>query len=138
LNPETGEYNEYKSATPGGHPYGITIDSEDNAWFAQLEADRLGVVNGRTGEVSEVALPPLKEEFAAKDRDVAARGIAVNGVPAIYQKGPRRLNADPKGDSVWVGEFWGGNLLKVNIHTKKLTEYKVPTPTGHPYTAVVE
>src|SRR5205814_1181098 len=38
----------------------------------------------------------------------------------------------------WVGEFWGGNLLKVDIHTHKVNEYEVPTPAGHPYTAAVD
>ncbi len=40
LNPQTGKYTAYKSLTPGGGPYGITIDAEDNAWVAQLQSDR--------------------------------------------------------------------------------------------------
>jgi len=139
LNPNTGEYTEYKSVTPGGNPYGITVDSEDNAWFAQLGADRVCVVNGRTGEISEVIVPRVDSaEINAKDRDIAQRSEIINNVPAIYQRGPRRLGADRNGDSVWVAEYWEGKLAKIDIHTKKLTEYTVPNPTSHPYTAVVD
>ena len=139
LNPETGEYTEYKSVTPGGHPYGITIDSEDNAWFAQLWADRVGFVNARTGEVGEVVLPPVDDkEISAKDREISKRSGTINNAPLIYQKGPRRLGADPNGDAVWVAEFYAGNLAKIDIHTKKLTEYKVPNPKSEPYSAMVD
>ena len=40
LNPETGAYTDFKSVTKGGAPYGIAVDSEDNAWITQLGADR--------------------------------------------------------------------------------------------------
>jgi virginiamycin B lyase len=141
LNPVTGKYTEYKSVTPEGEPYGITIDSEDNAWYAQLEADKVAWINGRTGEVGEVAVPPVSESaISPQDREIARRGATriINTVPQIYQKGPRRIGADPEGDSVWVGEFYGGNLMKIDIHTKKVTEYRVPFPESHPYGAVID
>jgi streptogramin lyase len=124
LNPKTGEYTEFKSKTPLGRPYGLTVDSEDNAWFAQIAVDKVGYVNGRTGEVGEVVLPPIDdEEISAKDRE-AGRGWSMN--QPLYGKGPRRLRGDRKGDTVWVAEYFGGRLAKIDIHTKKLTEYKLP------------
>ena len=139
LNPKTGEYTEYKSVTPGGNQYGITIDSEDNAWFAHLYADRVGYVNGRTGEVGEVVIPPASDEIDPKDREIAKRtGAQIDDIPAVYQSGPRRLGADPNGDTVWVGEYFSGRLGKINIHTKEYTGYEVPNPTSHPYDARVD
>ena len=139
LNPKTGEYTEYKSVTPGGNQYGIAIDSEDNAWFAHLGADRVGYINGRTGEVGEVVIPPATKEIDPKDVEIAKRtGAWVDDVPAMYQSGPRRLGTDPKGDTVWVGEYFAGRLGKINIHTKEYTGYEVPNPASNPYDARVD
>ena len=124
LNPKSGEYTEFKSKTPLGRPYGLTIDSEDNAWIAQIAVDKVGYVDSRTGEVGEVVLPPIDdEEISARDREVG-RGWSMN--EPLYAKGPRRLRGDRKGDSVWVAEYFASRLAKINIHTKKLTEYKLP------------
>lgn len=138
LNPQTGKYTAYKSVTPGGGPYGITIDAEDNVWVAQLQSDRLTVVNSRTGEVSEVVLPPLDEEISAKDREIGERNGSTNNSAPLFQKGPRRLGADPNGDAVWVAEYFAGRLARIDIHTLKVTEYKVPHRYSHPYAVVVD
>ncbi|OFV98517.1 MAG: hypothetical protein A3H28_09145 [Acidobacteria bacterium RIFCSPLOWO2_02_FULL_61_28] len=138
LNPATGEYTDYKSITPGGGIYGIAVDAEDNAWIAQLGADRLMVANGRTGEVSEVVLSPLMEGVSEKDREIGRRSGAANNTAPLYFKGPRRLGGDPKGDSVWVAEFWAGRLARINSRTKKVTEYQLPSKYAHPYDVQVD
>lgn len=126
INPETGVYTEFKAVTPLGRPYDMAIDSEDKVWFAQIAVDKLGIVDTQTGEVSEVALPPLDEEISAQDREIGQSSGAWTMNAPLYQKGPRRMGADPNGNTVWVGEFWAGRLAKIDIHTKKITEYKVP------------
>ena len=137
LNPESGVYTQYKSITKGGSIYGIAVDAEDKAWIAQLGADRLMVADGRTGEVSEVALPPV-EGVGEKDREIAARVGSGTNAGALTMKGPRRLGADKNGNAVWVAEYWSGQLAKIDIHTKKVTEYKVPSRYSHPYDIVVD
>jgi streptogramin lyase len=137
LNPQTGVYTQYKSITKGGSIYGIAVDAEDNAWIAQLGADRLMVVNGRTGEVGEVALPPV-EGVGARDREIAERVGSGTNAGALTMKGPRRLGADKNGTDVWVAEYWSGQVAKIDIHTKKVTEYKVPSRYSHPYDIVVD
>ena len=102
LDPKTGEYSAYESVTKGGSPYGITIDARSNAWYAQINSDRLGVVDSEKGKVSEVVLPLLDVQLTAKDREIGQKvGAGVDAAP-LYQKGPRRLAADPSGDNVWV------------------------------------
>jgi virginiamycin B lyase len=124
LNPKTGGYTEFKSRTPVGRPYGVTVDSEDNVWFAQLAINKIGYVDGSTGEVGEVSLPSIEDEdIDPADKEVGW-GWAAN--QPLYSKGPRRLRADMKGSSLWVCEFFAGRLAKIDIHTKKLTEYKLP------------
>ena len=138
LNPQTGEYTDYKSITKGGSPYGVTVDSEDNAWVAQLGGDKLMVINGKNGEVGEVSLSPMMDGVSAKDKEIGERSGAITNAAPLYFKGPRRLGADKNGDAVWVAEFWAGNLAKVDIHTRKVTEYKVPYRYSHPYAVAVD
>ncbi len=137
LDPETGEYTDYMALTPGGNPYGIGVDSEDNAWMAQLAGDRLMVVNTRNGEVGEVILPRLPE-VSAKDVEIGERSGAANNAAPLYFKGPRRLGGDPKGDSVWVAEFWAGKLARINIRTREIKEYSLPSKYSHPYDVQVD
>ncbi len=137
LNPQTGEYTDYKSITKGGYPYGVTVDSEDNAWVAQLAGDKLMVVNGKNGEVGEVALTPL-DGVSPKDREIGQRSGAITNAAPLYFKGPRRLAADRNGDAVWVAEYWAGMLAKIDIHTRRITEYKVPYRYSHPYAVAID
>ncbi len=48
------------------------------------------------------------------------------------------MGADKNGDTVWVGDFWGGNLAKIDIHTLKTTLYPYPKPTPGTYDVVVD
>lgn len=137
LNPQTGEYAEYKTPTKGGQPYGMTVDSEDNAWFAQLQGDKVSVVDARTGQVTDIDVAVTGVEFNPKDREIGERSGSALKVPPVYAKGPRRMAADPKGDAVWVAEYWAGKLAKFDIHTKKVTEYNM-NPDSHPYTIAVD
>ena len=127
LNPGTGEFTEFKAPSTGGRPYDLEVDAEGNAWFPMMAVDRMGVVDARTGQVSEVALPPLEDaDISVADRVIGQRSGAWTDSAPIFQKGPRRLGTDPNGDTVWFGEFWSGKLGKIDIHTKKVTEYDIP------------
>ena len=137
--PETGVYTEFKSVTPIGRPYDMAIDSEDKVWFAQIALDKLGVMDTRTEQVSELSLPPLGDEISAQDREIGESTGAWTMNAPLYHKGPRRMGADPNGNTVWVGEFWAGRLAKIDIHTRKITEYEIPEGRyADPYKIVVD
>jgi streptogramin lyase len=139
LDPKSGVYTEFNSVRPGGMPYGMGADSEDNAWFAKFQDDGVGFVDSKSGQVDEVILPTLGEEIPAKDIEIAKKTGMINGVPAVYQVGPRRLGTDHHGDGVWVGEYFAGRLSKIDIHTKKVTEHPVPGGRyAHPYAIAVD
>ena len=91
LNPQTGEYTEYKTATKEGQPYGLTIDSEDNTWFAQWQGDTVSVVNARTGQVTDINMAVTGVEFDPRDREIGERSGWPFKVPPIWKKGPRRI-----------------------------------------------
>ena len=98
------------------------------------------VVNGRTDEVSEVVLPPLDNwKMDPKDVEIGERsGSTANSAP-LNQKGPRRIGADPTNGTVWSGEYWSGMLAKIDVRTKKVTEYPMPSSMfHHPYAVVVD
>jgi virginiamycin B lyase len=138
MDPKTGTYVLYPSVTPLGRPYGLTVDREDKAWFAQIAVDKVGWVDGRTGDVGEVVLPPITDEpMTAEDRALN-RGWTWN--QPLYGRGPRRLQADRNGDHVWVASHFGGYLSKIHIRTKELTDYRLPGPYrfGSPYEPVVD
>ena len=137
LNPATGEYTDYKALTPGMNPYGVAVDAEDNMWMAQLGGDRLMMVNGRTGEISEVLLAPL-DGVSQKDVEIGMRTGAANNAAPLYFKGPRRMGGDPKGDSIWVAEYWAGRLARINIRSKQIKEYPLPSKYSHPYDVQVD
>jgi streptogramin lyase len=140
VDPRTGEYTEFKALTPFGRSYDMAIDRDEKIWFAQLGIDKIGVVDSRTGDTSEVVLPPLDEPITAGDRENGQQaGGGWNMNAPLYGNGPRRMGADPNGDSVWVGLYWAGRLAKIDIHTKKVTEYPIPQGRyAHPYKIVVD
>lgn len=138
LDPKTAEYTFYKSitnASPGvsGSYYGLSIDGKDNVWFTMITKDRVGVVDGATGEVSEIYLG--KESFEGTRFPTFEASSSV-GPP--NHKGPRKLRADRRGDSVWVPEFIAGKLAKIDINTHKVTEYPLPYRYTKPYAAGVD
>ncbi len=142
LEPETGKYIWYKAVTPGG-TYGIAVDAEDKAWFTEPGIDTIGVVDA-SGKVSEVVLPPSKSELG-NDRDrelISAMWVGPNRFgpnnATPFQKGPRRLWADPKGNYVWVAEFFGDQLARIDIHTREVKEYPFPHRYSQPYAINVD
>lgn len=141
ISPETGQWTEFKALTPYGRPYDMTIDREGKVWFAQIAVDKIAVIDSRTGDTSEVVLTPFESpEIRPEDIEIGKASGAWTMNAPLYQKGPRRMSADPDGDYVWVGEYWVGRLAKIDIHTKKVVaEYPIPEGRfGHPYKVVVD
>ncbi|OFV95495.1 MAG: hypothetical protein A3H28_15815 [Acidobacteria bacterium RIFCSPLOWO2_02_FULL_61_28] len=137
LDVATGKYTFYKAIRPGA-TYGIAVDSEDKVWVTFPGIDTLMVVD-TAGNISEVVLPPLKTDLANdKDREVmASQRLAANSATPL-QKGPRRMWADPKGNYVWVAEYFADQLARIDIHTKEVKEYPLPHRWSQPYALNVD
>jgi len=139
LDPRTGKYTEYKSPTPGGNTYGIAVDAKDNAWWAQMGSDRLGIADLESGKASEFLFQSRDDvEITEQDREAKKSLIATATSGFPDQKGPRRLGADKNGDTIWVAEFYADRLARININTKQIKEYTLPHPYTRPYTAAVD
>jgi streptogramin lyase len=148
FDPRTNRYTEFKSVTPvssegTGESYGVTGDSEGNGWWAQMFIDRVGKGEPQTGKSFEVKIPPHRalSEDAITDQDrklQSLSGVFMSDFSGWWSQGPRRMGADKNGDAMWVCDYWGGNLAKVNIHTLQTTLYPYPTRESAIYAAVVD
>ncbi len=106
-----------------------------------MAIDVVGRANFATGEVTEIKMEPRSEymEIATEeDRNVYADAGSVWNSAVPWAQGPRRLGGDRTGDAVWVANWWGENLAKIDIHTSKVTYYPVPARHSGPYAAVVD
>ena len=57
FNSILGTFREYPSVDEAGLPFGMAMDNYGNLWFAQHEIDKIGVIDPRTGEGTEVNIP---------------------------------------------------------------------------------
>jgi streptogramin lyase len=148
FDPKTNRYTEFKSVTPistegTGESYGVTGDSEGNGWWAQMFIDRVGKGDVQSGKSIEVKMPPRAAlaEGAITDQDRKLQdvsGVFMSDFSGWWSQGPRRMGADKNGDAMWVCNYWGGNLAKIDIHTLKATLYPYPKRLSAIYAAVVD
>jgi streptogramin lyase len=147
FDPESKEFEEFRSPTqddngPGG-TYGIAVDHDGNGWWTQINIDRVDKADLKTHKVMEMKVPArpamANAVFTKEDRDLySLAGVELTDFSGLSSQGPRRMGADRNSDTVWVCDYWGGNLAKFDIHSMKITTYSYPTPESAPYDAVVD
>ena len=132
FNPRTGEWREFKSVTQPGFTYGAVGDRDGNGWWTQFGIDIVGHADIETGKVSESRLPPARHAFL-QEGDLSAEDL-----PVLARQGPRRLGVDVNGVDVWVPNFKGNTLMRINIETMRTTFYPLPRVGLNPYVAAVD
>src|SRR5207237_1290659 len=108
--------------------------------------DIVGHADMKTGRTYDVRMSPPDspgpESFMTPaDREFYHIQGALRFMPNNYTPGsqsPRRMGADKTGNAIWVGNWWGGNLAKIDIKTMKATYYPLPFKYQHPYSAVID
>ena len=146
FDPETEEWKHLQNVTPAdGFTYGMTGDADGNGWWSQFNAERVVKGDPRTGESTEFIMRPpwmadrenvmTPEDRAFYESVGALHWGGINSVPGA--QAPRRLGADRNGDTVWVPNYLGMNLAKINIRTHETTYYPLPI-NGNPYFVVVD
>jgi len=147
FDPQKKEFTEFKSPvyenSDGiGSTYGLAADADGNAWWAQMNMDTLSKSDIKSGKVTQVKLTPVSMEtdlVTSEERNVYARAGStwVIGVP--WAEGPRRLGADKNGHLIWVCDWWGGNLARIDTRNLKVTMIPLPRPDAQqPYQAQVD
>ena len=99
----------YPPGSPLALAYDVVADSKNNMTGMQMNNDKMWVTDGKT----------LKTDWY----DFPMKGA-----------GCRRGHIDSQ-DRVWCGVFHGNALAMFDPKTKKITEWKVPTPWTRPYDA---
>lgn len=147
FDPQKQQFTEFKSpvyenADGIGSTYGLAADADGNAWWAQMNMDTLSKSDIKSGKVAQVKLAPVSMEtdlVTNEERNVYARAGStwVIGVP--WAEGPRRLGADKNAHLIWVCDWWGGNLAKIDTRSLKVTMVPLPRPDAQqPYQAQVD
>lgn len=133
----------FKTAQGTGLTYGAAGDRDGNGWWAQMAFDVIGRADAATGRASAVSLPPIEPELARVTADERAFYAGFGGLdfntPFPWSQGPRRMGTDKQGDVLWVGDSWGGNLARIDIHTNAVTFVPLPDPDSQqPYHIAVD
>jgi streptogramin lyase len=147
FDPETRQFSEFKSVhytteDGVGMTYGLAGDSQGNGWWAEMGIDIVGHSDIETGKSMEVKLPPVAgqaDRYTPEQRQMFRMSGSDFNLAVPWAQGPRRMGADKTGNYVWVCNWWGGNLAKIDIRTQKVTIVPLPRPDAlQPYQAAVD
>jgi streptogramin lyase len=147
FDPQKKEFTEFKSPvyenSDGiGSTYGLAADADGNAWWAQMNMDTLSKSDIKSGKVTQVKLAPVSMEtdlVTNEERNVYARAGSTWVIAVPWAEGPRRLGADKNAHLIWVCDWWGGNLAKIDTRSLKVTMVPLPRPDAQqPYQAQVD
>jgi streptogramin lyase/mono/diheme cytochrome c family protein len=136
FDPRTRTFTQFKSPT-AGLTYGIAGDRAGNGWWMGVNEDIIVRSDIANGKVVEIKLPPtpaaeyLKPGDFAEGEDIPQPGIG-------GRQSPRRPYADLNGTALWVPNFYGNTLLRIDTGTSELKYFRVPYPAMNPYEAVVD
>ena len=141
FDPASRKWGYFASVTiPDGGTYGVAADADGNGWWAQFGGDRMGKGDPRTGRSYEVTMRPpwmqhTETTATPQDRQFydsigALTWGEINMVPGA--QAPRRMGSDKNGNVMWVANFQGENLARINIRTLDTKYYRLPI-RSHPY-----
>ena len=149
FDPAGRTWGRYGSVNPfDGATYGVAADADGNGWWTQFNANRLGKADPRTGEIFEVLLrPPWLQE--REDTRTAADAAFYRAIGALAEGGdgginmipgamaPRRMGADRHGEFVYVANFNGESIARIDTRTLATKFYRLPIES-HPYRVAVD
>jgi streptogramin lyase len=133
----------YKNQRGTATVYGLAADRTGNGWWLLMQQDKIDFSDIKTGKTGEIELPVDKNAMASltpeqtKFYETYVPPDFNN--PIAWGQSPRRMGADHNGDFVYVGNSFGGNLAKINIHTKETTIIPLPNPDSmQPYQVSID
>ena len=148
FDPVSEKFTPFKSVTyntPNGRglTYGAAGDRDGNGWWAEMIIDTINKGDVATGKSTELKLPRVlldKDAVTEADRTFYESFNAPDfNAPVPWNQGPRRMGTDKDGDVLWVGNSWGRNLAKINIHTMETSFVPLPGPgVMQPYHVAVD
>jgi virginiamycin B lyase len=135
FDPKTKTFTQFKNLT-AKMTYGIAGDADGNGWWTGVDDDIM-LYSDANDQVHEIKLPPQAPAEYVKPGDFAEGEVIPQ--PGIGGKqSPRRPFADLNSTAVWVPNFYGNTLLRIDTKTKDLKYYPVPYAAMNPYEAQVD
>jgi streptogramin lyase len=136
FDPRTRKFAQFTSPT-AKMTYGIAADKDGNAWWTGVNDDIMVYSDIATGTSHEIVMPvrPPAEYLKAGD---FAEGEEIPQPGIGGKQSPRRPAADLNGTAVWIPNFYGNTLARIDTKTKELKYYPVPYPAMNPYEAQVD
>jgi streptogramin lyase len=151
FDPATGEFLEFKTpdfkkaaagnAIGGSSTYGVAADAEGNGYWAEMAVDLVGKSDIATRKSLEIKMPPRAEKMeyvTAEERKLYEQSGSDWNSSVPWAQGPRRLSGDTKGTAVWVANYWGDNLAKIDMRTNRVTQYPSPSKWSGIYNPIVD
>jgi streptogramin lyase len=136
FDPRTRTFTQFNSPT-AAMTYGIAGDRDSNGWWMGVNDDIIVRGDGATGKVTEIKLPPQRAAEYLKPGDFGeGEEIPQPGIGG--KQSPRRPYADMNGTALWVPNFYGNTLTRIDTHTSAVKYYTVPYPAMNPYEAAVD
>jgi streptogramin lyase len=133
----------YKNKQGTATVYGLAADAAGNGWWLLMTQDLVNYSDITTGKSHEFKLPPeqaVMENLTAEQQKFYETFVPPDfNTPFAWAQSPRRMAADKNGNTVWIGNSFGGNLARVDINTKQVTLVPLPNPEAHqPYQVTVD
>jgi len=85
FNTKDHEFMKYKLKTSGAFPFGITVDSNQNIWFTELEGNKIGEI-AANGSLTELSIP-VGGETAPSGITVSNSGVVWFTLPTVNSIG---------------------------------------------------
>jgi virginiamycin B lyase len=111
LDPRSGEITEWPLPEPTADPHGLTIDSDGNVFWAEVDGGHLGRLNPTTGEMTRFPYDPSGK-----------LGFLGGHTPVL----------DPM-ENVWFTLIYGDALGRWDRESEKIEIWRVPSKSSMPY-----
>jgi streptogramin lyase/mono/diheme cytochrome c family protein len=148
FDPDTQSFTGFKSpafktAHGTGLTYGVAADRTGHGYWAQMAFDIVDRADPNAGVVQAFEVPPVKAMqvgLKPAERSLYDNFVGLDfNTPYPWGEGPRRMGADKQGDVVWVNDFFGGSLFRIDTKTLKTSLVALPGGENqYPYHATVD
>ena len=136
-DPAADAFTAFASPTQPGRTYGAAGDRDGNGWWTQIGIDVIGRADPATGASSEIRLPAKLPAYVQAG-DFSPEDLAIYAGRGRGLQAPRRPAADLVTGDVWVPNYAGNNLLRIDIDSLETTYYPLPRVGMNPYMAGVD
>jgi streptogramin lyase len=136
FDPRTKTFTQFLSPT-AGLTYGVAGDADGNGWWMGVNDDVVVHGDAATGKITEIRLPAQPPAEYVKPGDFEpGEEIPQPGIGG--KQSPRRPYADLRGTALWVPNFYGNTMVRIDTRSKAVKYYSVPYPAMNPYEAAVD